>query len=379
MLIASTYQPLRMTHFSATVPYNDLPLLPPPVELETRMILKVCIEARAALAELKQSGTLIPNQSALINTIPILEAQASSAIENVVTTADRLFQLVHASETQADPATKEALRYGTALYSGVKAIQTRPLAIATAVEVCSVIKGITMDIRRVPGVALAGGTSGAVIYTPPEGEQLLREKMKNWEQFIHQATEIDPLIRMAVMHYQFEAIHPFSDGNGRTGRILNILFLIDQGLLEIPVLYLSRYIIQHKSDYYQLLLDVTLQGAWDAWIIFMLNALRETAQWTTEKIRAIRQLIDLTATYVKESLPNIYSRELIELIFTQPYCRIANVVDAEIARRQTASNYLKGLSTIGVLEEIKIGREKLFIHPKFLKLLTAEDHQIESY
>jgi Fic family protein len=187
------------------------------------------------------------------------------------------------------------------------------------------------------------------------------------------------LIRMAIMHYQFEAIHPFTDGNGRTGRILNLLFLIDQGLLEIPVLYLSRYIIRHKSEYYQYLLNVTTQGEWEVWICFMLSAVRETAQWTTNKIRAIRDLMDITATFVRDTLPKIYSRELIELIFIQPYCRITNVVEANIAKRQTASTYLKGLSDIGVLKEWKLGREKLFIHPQFLKLLTAEEHQVEAY
>jgi Fic family protein len=368
-----------IANFSPAHPYNDLPLLPPPVDVETRPILKACIEARAALAELKQAGALIPNQAVLINTIPVLEAQASSAIENIVTTADRLFQFAQLNETQADPATKEALRYGSALSLGFKAIQTRPLVTATAVDVCSRIKGTDMDIRRVPGTTLVGGTSHEVIYTPPEGESLLREKLANWEQFIHEAIEIDPLIRMAIMHYQFEAIHPFTDGNGRTGRILNLLFLIDQGLLEIPVLYLSRYIIRHKSEYYQYLLNVTTQGEWEAWICFMLNAVRETAQWTTNKIRAIRDLMDITATFVRDTLPKIYSRELIELIFIQPYCRITNVVDANIAKRQTASTYLKGLSDIGVLKEWKLGREKLFIHPQFLKLLTAEDHQVEPY
>ncbi|MBD3886456.1 Fic family protein [Phormidium tenue FACHB-886] len=368
-----------MVHFSPTLPYNDLPLLPPPVDLETRPILKACIGARAALAELKQSGELIPNQAVLINTIPILEAQASSAIENIVTTADRLFQFAQISESQADPATKEALRYGMALSQGFRAIQERPLVTATAIDVCSTIKGSTMNIRKVPGTALVSGASRQIIYTPPEGEQLLRDKLANWEQFIHGAVEIDPLIRMAVMHYQFEAIHPFTDGNGRTGRILNLLFLIDQGLLDTPVLYLSRYVIRRKADYYQYLQNVTTQGAWENWVFFMLDAIQDTARWTTEKIRAIRDLMKITASHVKSSLPKIYSRELIEVIFTQPYCRIASVVEADIAQRQTASTYLKGLVDAGVLREFKSGREKLFIHPRFLNLLTSEDHQVVPY
>ena len=370
---------ITMTHFSPDIPYNNLPLLPPPGEIETKVVLKACIEARAAVAELKQCGGLIPNQAMLINTIPVLEAQASSAIENIVTTADRLFQFVSTPEAQMDAATKEALRYSRALSSGFQSIQTRPLTKQTAIEVCSTIKGVEMEIRRTPGTALIEASSGQVIYTPPETEAVLQEKLTNWEKFIHQATEFDPLVRLAVMHYQFEAIHPFTDGNGRTGRILNILFLVDLGLLEIPVLYLSRYIIQHKQEYYQYLYQVTAQENWQSWILFMLNAVLETAQWTTQKIQAIRQLIEITINYVKETRPKVYNRDLLDLIFIQPYCRIANVVDAKIAHRQTAANYLKELCEIGVLRETKIGREKLFIHPRFLQLLTAENHTVYPY
>jgi Fic family protein len=368
-----------MTIFSPQQPYNDLPLLPPLAEIETKVVLKACIEARAAVAELKQCGGLIPNQSMLINTIPVLEAQASSEIENIVTTADRLFQLVNAPDAKVDAASKEALRYGKALYSGFQSLSTRPLTKQTAIEVCSTIKGVDMEIRRVPGTTLMEAVSGKVIYTPPSGERILQEKLNNWEKFIHESTEFDPLVRLAIMHYQFEAIHPFTDGNGRTGRILNILFLVDQGLLEIPVLYLSRYIIQHKPEYYQGLNRITAQGDWEAWILFMLDAVRETAQWTTQKMQAIRQLMEVTAEYVKENRPKVYDRDLLDLIFVQPYCRIANVVDAGIAYRQTAASYLKELCEIGVLEETKVGREKLFIHPRFLQLLTAESHTVIPY
>jgi Fic family protein len=376
-----------MANFDPEQPYNDLPLLPPSVEVETKKVLKACIEARAAVAELKQCGELIPNQAMLINTIPVLEAQASSEIENIVTTADRLFQFVNSPDAQIDAATKEALRYGNALYSGFESLSTRPLTKQTAIEVCSTIKGVDMEIRRVPGTTLIEANSGRVIYTPPSGEAILHEKLNNWEKFIHEAIEFDPLVRLAVMHYQFEAIHPFTDGNGRTGRILNILFLVDLGLLEIPVLYLSRYIIQHKQDYYDYLNRIATEGDWESWILFMLDAIRETAQWTTQKIRAIRQLMEITTEYVKETRPKVYERasapqggrDLLDLIFLQPYCRIANVVDANIAHRQTAANYLKELCEIGVLKETKVGREKLFIHPRFLQLLTAESHTVIPY
>jgi len=357
--------------FAPDRPYNTLPLLPPAVELETKPVLKLCIKARAALGELKVAGALIPNQSVLINTIPLLEAQASSEIENIVTTTDRLFQFAADVEGRADPATKEALRYRTALYEGFQTISQRPLGTATVVRICRTIKGVDMDIRRTPGTALQNDATGKIIYTPPEGETLLRDLLGNWEKFIHAETDIDPLVRMAVAHYQFEAIHPFTDGNGRTGRVVNLLFLIDQGLLEIPVLYLSRYIIAHKQDYYGRLLSVTLDGEWEEWIMFMLNAVVETAIWTTSKIRAIRDLIEKIADKIKSDAPQIYSRELAELIFVQPYCRIANLVDAGLAKRQTASVHLKRLCEIGVLEAIKSGREKLFINPAFMRLLGA--------
>ncbi|AFY61891.1 protein adenylyltransferase Fic [Synechococcus sp. PCC 6312] len=368
-----------MGNFSPDTPYNGLPLLPPPSPVETHDILKRCIEARAALAELKQSGELIPNQAMLINTLPVLEAQASSAIENIVTTADRLFQFAQVSPERADSATKEALRYGKALRSGYLAVQKRPLTTQTAIEVCSAIKGVEMEIRATPGVALINDRTQEIIYTPPVGGSILHEKLYNWQQFIHNSTEIDPLIRMAIMHYQFEAIHPFTDGNGRTGRILNLLYLVEQGLLNLPILYLSRYIIHHKTEYYTLLLRVTTNQDWQAWIIFMLTAIQETATWTTAKIQAIRDLMQLTANYVQKQESRIYSRELIEIIFTQPYCRIINLVEVNLAQRQTASDYLKRLVNIGVLEEFKSGREKLFIHPRFVKLLTDDGNEIKPY
>ncbi len=359
-------------------PYNDLPLLPPTQEMETRAVLKRCITARAALAELKQAAELIPNQDMLINTIPLLEARDSSEIENIVTSTDKLFQFSQ-SDSLADHATKEALRYRTALYRGFRSLTERPLCTATAVEVCRMTKGVDIDIRRSPGTRLANDRSGETIYTPPEGEARLRELLANWEKFLHGEEDIDPLIRMAVAHYQFEAIHPFSDGNGRTGRVINILYLIQQGLLGLPILYLSRYIIANKADYYRLLLDVTRQGAWEAWILFMLQAVEETAQWTTAKIAAIRHLVEHTARHIREKQPKIYCRELVDVIFEQPYCRIANLVDKNIAQRQAASRYLKDLVSIGVLQEIQVGKEKLFIHPKLMLLLTRDSNQILGY
>jgi Fic family protein len=313
----------------------------------------------------------------LINTLPLLEAQASSEIENVITTTDRLFQFRDADEN-ADAATKEALRYSQALLQGYQSLRHRPLATRTAEEVCSLIKGKQMRVRNVPGTALAQ-TNGEVVYTPPAGEDLLRELLANWEKFLHEATDIDPLVRMAVGHYQFEAIHPFTDGNGRTGRVLNSLFLISEGLLTLPILYLSRYVIRHKADYYRLLREVTKTDNWETWILFMLQGVEETAQWTTAKIEAIRRLQGQTTTYVRRAAHRVYSFDLINLIFELPYCRIQSVTQRVIAVRQTASAYLKELVKLGVLEEKPVGREKLFVHPKLMRLLTRDSNDFAPY
>jgi len=358
--------------------YNELPTLPPAQTLETRPVLKRCITARTALAELKQAAELIPNQTMLINTIPLLEARDSSEIENIVTTTDQLFQYAQ-GQGEADAATKEALRYRSALHRGYRHLVQRPLSTATAVEICSTIKGVEMDIRRTPGTQLASDRSGEVIYTPPEGEQRLRDLLANWERFLHNETDVDPLVRMAVGHYQFEAIHPFTDGNGRTGRVLNILYLIQEGLLTLPILYLSRHIIARKADYYRLLQAVTREAAWEPWLLYMLEAVEETARWTTAKIAAIRALAEHTTHHVREKLPKIYSRELVDVIFEQPYCRIANLVEKDIAQRQAASRYLKDLAALGVLREVKAGKEKLFIHPKLMQLLTRDSNKFVLY
>ncbi|MDH3404333.1 MAG: Fic family protein [Acidobacteriota bacterium] len=359
-------------------PYADLPPLPPAVELETKAVLKQCVSARAALAELKQAVELIPNPSMLINTLPLLEAQASSEIEQIVTTADRLFRHLSA-ERAADPPTKEALRYRHALLDGFDSLRDRPLTTRTAELVCTRITGVQMAIRRVPGTKLANPATGEVIYTPPDRETRLRELLANWEVFLHEAVELDPLVRMAAAHYQFEAIHPFTDGNGRTGRVLNSLFIVEQGLLSLPVLYLSRYIIANRQQYYRLLLAVTSDGAWEPWLLYLLRGVAETAAWTTAKIAAIRRLAAETTDFVRRRLPAIYSRELVDLLFEQPYCRIANLVEASIVGRQAASRYLKALAAVGVLEERAVGREKLFLHPKLLKLLTQDTNEISPY
>lgn len=359
-----------------THPYNDLPALPPQIDnIETKRVLKHCIEARVSLAELRKAAEMLPNQEVLINALPLLEAQASSEIENIVTTADKLFQYANAgSDAHVDSATKEALRYRTALKEGFDRITDRPLNTNTAKQICTTLRGINMDVRSVPGTTLFNQSTGTVIYTPPEGKTLLLDKLSNWEKFLHSEDDIDPLVKMAIGHYQFEAIHPFTDGNGRTGRILNILYLIEQGLLTIPVLYLSRYIIQNKSDYYRLLLRVTIASEWEEWIIYMLKATENTARWTSNKVQAILILMEETRHYIKNNLPSLYTRELSDLLFTQPYCRIVNLMNSGIAKRQTAAVYLKQLVEKGVLKEIKSGREKLFLNARFMELLLTENN-----
>lgn len=352
----------------------SLPELPPAADVETRDVLRACIAARAALAELKQAARLIPNQAVLINTLPLLEAKASSEIENVVTTADRLFQHLDARAV-ADPATKEALRYREALMDGFRQLRTRQLGTRTAEAVCSRIKDVEMHVRRVPGTAVANAGTGEVVYTPPVGEGVLRDLLANWERYLHAEEPPDPLIRMAVAHYQFEAIHPFTDGNGRTGRILNSLFLVEAELLDLPILYLSRQILVRRSEYYRLLLDVTRAGEWEPWVLFMLESVAETSKWTSAKIDAIQRLDTATAEHVKRQLPKVYSRELIDVLFEQPYCRIASLVERDVAKRQTASRYLHELAALGVLSELKSGREKLFVQPRLMGLLTEDSNE----
>ena len=356
-------------NWNAETPYNDLPILPPDLErIETRSVLKACISARAAIAELKTAGELIPDQGLLINILPMLEAKDSSRIENIVTTSDQLFQYADRADG-ADPATKEALRYRTALYDGYTHLEDYPLCTNTAVAICTKLRAVQTDIRKTPGTVLRDQNNN-VVYTPPVGEDSIRELLANWERFIHGDDDLDPLVKMAIAHYQFECIHPFPDGNGRTGRILNILYLIQSELLSLPILYLSRFILERRDDYYTLLRRVTEEGDWESWILFMLEAVESTSRWTTDKISIVRALMAETTEDVREKLPKIYTHELVQALFAQPYCRIDNLVERGVAKRQTASTYLKQLVEIGVLEEMSVGREKLYINTRLLQELN---------
>ena len=373
------YRHIKPMLFNPAKPYNDLPNLPPPGELETREVLKACIEVRAALARLDAEARRLPNPDILIGTLALFEAKDSSEIENIVTTADKLFQQSQLRDTEADPATKEALRYRDALYSGYRNLDQNPVSTRLAIKTCSIIKGYDAEIRKVPGTTLTNKATGDVIYTPPVGEDLLRTKLANWERFIHEATDLDPLVRLAVQHYQFEAIHPFIDGNGRTGRVLNILFLIEQGLLTWPILYLSREILESKSDYYESLLDVTRHGDWHQWLDYFLSIIFQSAVRAEIKINRISSLRRHAADFLRSTEPKLVSDALLDVLFSQPYCRISDLVDAGIAKRQTASDYLKTLVRWSMLEEIKIGREKLFVNTKLGELLTTNGDGITRY
>lgn len=358
-------------------PHNALPLLPPKVDLESKAILKKCITARTALAELRLAGGLIPDPNVLVHAIPNLEAKDSSAIENIVTTNDELYKDASGITQESSATTKEAARYRNALYAAVETLERLPLTARIAVDTCRIITGIDLDVRRTPGTTLTNTFTGEVIYTPPEGEQRLRDLLGNWEAFANSGGDIDPLVRMAVLHYQFEAIHPFPDGNGRTGRILNILSLIQDGLLDLPTLYLSRHILRTRGTYYALLSGVTARQDWEPWILYMLTAVEETSIWTTAKIRAIRALMDDTTAYIRANskLPHA----VVEQIFTQTYNRIGNLVERGIAGREASAKYLRELEKLGVLEAQKTGREVIFLHRKYLDVLNSDDHTFKPY
>jgi Fic family protein len=350
-------------------PYNDLPLLPPAVELETTVILKKAISAKRALAELKGAVKSIPNQGILVNGIVLQEARLSSEIENIVTTNDELYSAAADEKLASNPHAKEVLLYRQALWHGFTSLNKKPLATNLFIEIAEIIKGKNIGIRKVPGTKIAN-SKGEVIYTPPEGESVIRDKLSNLEKFLHDEDGIDPLIKLAALHYQFEAIHPFVDGNGRTGRIINILFLVEKGLLDSPILFLSHYILRTKSNYYAGLRSVTEQSAWVDWVMYMLEAIETTALETQQRVTNINTAMGKAKELVKAKAPKIYSKDLIETIFEHPYCKIRFLEEARIAKRQTAAVYLQTLEEIGLLRNIKKGREQYYINNELVKVLS---------
>lgn len=351
------------------LPHNSLPLLPPAKEIETKQVLRATTEARAALATLNQVVRFIPEPVILLNALPLIEAQASSEIENILTTRDDLFQHFENETLSSSPELKETFRYRRAVFSAIDYLETRPLSFSVAQHVCSEIKNRQMDIRTLPGTFIGNAITGAAVYTPPQGRDVLHTLISNWEEFLHSTTELDPLIAMAVMHYQFEAIHPFSDGNGRTGRVLNILFLLEKRLLTLPILYLSRFIITHKEEYYSRLLAVTQNAAWEEWILFMLNAVRETCERTTE---LVEEILSLYSTYMAlfREVPGVRNDPyLVNVLFAKPFCRISDVVEKCGVTRLTATKWLEALQQAGILEDKKVGRDRIFINRRFYDIL----------
>lgn len=361
--------------WNAEMPYNELPPLPPAIDFETKAVMKATVRARTALAAMDEASKRMQNPMVLVNSISLLEAQASSEIENIVTTTDELFRFAHDESDSASADTKETLRYRTALFSGLLAIADRPISINTAVEVCTDIHKREMGVRKLPGTYIGNHATGKAIYTPPTSERVILDKLGNWVEFVHSDGDYDPLVVMAISHYQFEAIHPFADGNGRTGRILNVLQLVEAELLREPILYLSRYIIQNKSEYYRLLLAVTTDAAWEEWILFILRGIEETAGRTLAKIDAIQDLQNVMRTQIKERTTAGSNSDLIDVLFENPYARIANVVNRCGVSRPTATSWLNALVDSGMLVDIKVGRERLFINRQFMRILSTDESE----
>lgn len=352
-------------------PYNALPLLPPSSEIETVEVLRQVTKAAVALAELKGLANTLPNPNILLNAVILKEARASSEIENIITTQDKLYQALSAKGIQVDEATKEVLRYRGALLTGYSFIQKRGfISINAIVQIQKVLEENNAGIRKLPGTALRNASTGKVIYTPPDDHEILLQLMKNLEEYLNDDKgNISPLIRMAVQHYQFESIHPFYDGNGRTGRIINVLYLILHRLLDSPVLYLSEYIIQNKKKYYRLLQEVRTKENWEEWILFILKGVETTSRTTIEQISQINQLFVKIQEKVKKAAPKVYSKDLIELLFEHPYCKIEYVIDRLELSRVTASKYLHEMEEIGVLQSKQVWKETLYVNKELFGLL----------
>ena len=351
-----------MKGFNKSIPYNDLPLLPPKPELETKEILTKTIRASRALAQLNGAIRNLPNPSLFLDTIHIQEAKASSEIENIITTNDDLYQAVVADKKFDNPATKEVISYKQAIWLGFNRLEQRPLITTNlCIELVQCIKKNTAAIRTTPGTTLSN-RQGEVIYTPPSGEQVIREKMANLEMFINENDSIDPLIKMAISHYQFEAIHPFSDGNGRTGRILLLLQLKLEKLLDVPALFLSEYIIKHKEMYYEGLRSVTENNDWSKFILYMLDMVETTSIKGLERLESIVHLMDTTGQEIKDKLPKVYSKDLVEVIFKLPYTKRQNLINAGLGTPKTVGNYLIALEEEGFLKSIRVGKEKLYLN-----------------
>lgn len=366
---------LYMMNFKADQPFNELPFLPPLREqIESLPILRQESRAMRVLAELKGMTRLLPNPAILVDALVLKEAKASSEIENIITTSDRLYQALATKGQPIDNATKEVLQYRQALYRGYRFIQDRGfLSTNGIVAIQQELECNQAGIRRLPGTALRNDRTQETIYTPPDDPATLQDLMRNLELYLNTNGEDDvsPLIKLAVQHYQFESIHPFYDGNGRTGRIVNVLYLILQNLLTEPVLYLSGYIIDHKADYYRLLQNVRTQQNWADWVLFMLRGVEETARQTIGQVLQIQTLFDETAEQIRQEAPGVYSKELVEVLFLYPYSKIEYVVERLAVDRRTASKYLRAIEKLGLLRAEQKWKEMLFINVRLFDLLRA--------
>lgn len=359
-------------------PYNHLPLLPPPDEkVITIELLQAVNKANKAVAELKGLAKKLPNQSMLINTIVLREAKASTEIENIFTTDDELYKAITTEDTYLKGNAKEVLRYRQALWSGYQKIKEKEqfstdLLVNIYREIKQVNDGIrpqqTETVIKKRGSGILGGS---VVYTPPRGEGIINQKLENLLQYINDDVkyDYDPLIKLAIAHYQFEAIHPFRDGNGRVGRILNILLINQKQLLDFPIIYLSAYIIEHKDKYYELLNKVTLQQSWGEWILYILTAIEETAIYTIKKILEIDYLFSKTVELVSDKLPYI-RRETIEQLFEQPYTSPKSLIDKNVKSVNTAKKYCQQMQELGILVPKKVGKQIIYINIDLFNLLS---------
>jgi len=344
---------------------NTLQPLPLPFDVESKAVLRKTIEAGQYLAELKGVSRTIPNENILINTLVLQEAKDSSAIENIITTHDDLFKADIFAEQIHSHNTKEVISYAAALRKGFALVKERGFLSSNFIcEIQEVLEGNRAGFRKLPGTVLKNDRTGEVVYTPPQDYDTIVQLMSNLEKYINETRPEDPhpLVKMAIIHHQFESIHPFYDGNGRTGRIINMLYLTMNGLLDLPILYLSRYIIKHKADYYRLLQEARTTGKWEEWILYMLEGIAQTARETIVLVKEIGDLMQQYKTEIRERLPKIYSKDLLENLFKHPYTKIEHLQGDLGVSYLTSRTYLEKLSEAGFLIKQQIGRSNFFIN-----------------
>lgn len=347
-----------------------LSLLPPDVNLETVRILKQLAKSNRALAELKGYADTIPNKNILLNAVMINEAKDSSEIENIITTHDELYKALSQS-SGASLEAKEVVNYRSAIWEGYQLVLEKGmLTVNMIVSIQGIVEGNQAGIRKLPGTVLINSKTNEVVYTPPSDEREIRNLLSNLEEYINEVDDrVDPLIKLSVIHFQFESIHPFYDGNGRTGRIINIIYLVLRDLLNSPILYLSRYINKNKSEYYRLLQEVRTQQNWEEWILFILKGIEETAKDTLELVKRINVEIESMRNEIKLKLPKIYSKELIDLLFYEFYTKTIYIEKGLSITRKTAVSYLSALEKAGFLVSEKIGKERIYKNKRLYDLV----------